>query len=123
VLRIVGVNRHEDPRQEFVLLQNQGTLRARLRGHILLSETAIESGDLERWAYVIPDDEMIPAGLYVLVSTGAGVSHWARTKDGAHVYHAYMDRSASVWSRSEGPVHLSSLQQSFCGRREALLLR
>jgi hypothetical protein len=123
MLRIVGVQRSELAEREFVLLQNQGTLRALLRGHVVVSDGAISRGDLCRAAHVFMDDESIPAGLYVLLTTGRGTPHWSRTKDGAHVFHAYAGRDVPLWPQGEGAIHLLNPCHSFVERGEALLLR
>ena len=88
-----------------------------------MSETAIEEADLSRAAHVFNDDVLIPPGMYVLLFSGAGTARWARTKDGALVYYAFMNRDSSVWDRCTGPVHLLSTQHSFADRAPALLLR
>ncbi len=123
MLRIVGVCRSREQRDEFVLLQNQGGLKVCLRGHALVADSAIASGSLADSAYVFTDDEHIPAGLYVLLSTGAGFAQWARTKDGAHVYRAYVGKSRALWADCSGPIHLLCPQHTFAERGEALLLR
>ena len=122
MLRIVGVQRTEVVEQEFLLLQNHGSLRVSLRGHVVLAERAILRGDLCESAHVFTDDESIPAGLYVLLSTGEGLPHWGKTKDGAHVYHAYAGRSSTLWADCDGPVHVLSPSHSYV-EREPLLLR
>jgi hypothetical protein len=121
MLRIVGVRRSRDVDQEFVLLQNHGALRAILRGHILVAESALMRDDLSL-AYAFQDEEAIPAGLYVMLSSGRGLSRWGRTKDGAHVYHAYMGRSCPLWAQCEGPIHLLGTQHSYLERCEPVLL-
>ena len=123
MIRIVGLQRNESAAQEFVLLQNQGSLRLNLRGHLVLSETAIDDGDLTRSSHIFNDEALIPPGMYVLLFTGSGTPRWARTKDGAMVYYTFMNRDQSVWERSSGPVHLLSTQHSFSERPPALLLR
>lgn len=123
MLRIVGVQRTEIVEQEFLLLQNQGSLRVSLRGHVVMAERAIVRGDLFDAAHVFTEDESIPAGLYVLLSTGSGRPHWGKTKDGAHVYHAYAGRMSPLWFDSEGPIYVLSPCHSYVERGEPLLLR
>lgn len=123
MIRIVGLQRNESVAQEFVLLQNQGALRLNLRGHLVVSETALDEGDLGHAAHVFADDVLIPPGMYVLLFSGKGVSRWARTRDGALVYYAFMNRDAAVWDRSNGPLHLLCTQHTFSERPPALLLR
>ena len=123
MLRIVGVQKSDQVEREFLLLQNHGTLRVCLRGHVVLAERAIAQADLCDAAHVFTEEEHIPAGLYVLLSTGAGLAHWGRTKDGAHVYHAYASRPAPLWSHCDGPIHLLSPCHAYMERPEALSLR
>jgi len=123
VIRIVGLQRNESVGQEFVLLQNQGSLRLNLRGHLVVSEAALDEGDLTQAAHAFNDDVLIPPGMYVLLFTGAGLSRWARTRDGALVYYSFMNRANSVWDCSTGPLHLLCTQHTFCERPPALLLR
>lgn len=123
VIRIVGLQRNESVAQEFVLLQNQGSLRLNLRGHIVVSENAITESDLTQAAHAFSDDVLIPPGMYVLLITGNGQSRWARTKDGALVYYAFMNRDSSVWNRYSCPVHLLCTQHTYSERPPALLLR
>jgi hypothetical protein len=123
VLRIVGIHRSEHPEEEFVLLQNQGALKSTLRGHILISEDAFERGLGSAGSYVFLDDVSIAPGLYVLLTTGRGSPHWARTRDGAHAYRAYMGADRSVWRNLEGALTLLAPQHTFTERGGALLLR
>jgi hypothetical protein len=123
VIRIVGVQRNESPGKEFVLLQNQGSLRVNLKGHIVASEGAIADSDLSFAAHAFSDETLVPPGMYVLLSTGIGEPRWTKTKDGAMLYYAFMNRTSPVWDRTEGPVHILSMQHSYVERGPALLLR
>lgn len=123
MLRIVGVQRSEAAETEFVLLQNQGCLRVVLKGHVIVAERAIVRGDLCDYSHVFSEDESIHPGLYALLSTGFGVPHWGKTKDGSHVYHAYAGREEPVWHACEGTIHLLSPTHSYCERPETLVLR
>lgn len=123
MIRIVGVQRNPVPEQEFLLLQNQGGLRVKLRGHVVMSDCAIEGNSLASHSHVFADDALIPAGMYVLLSTGFGESRWARTKDGQMIYYAYMGRSGPVWDECPGAIHLLAPQHTFVERGPALLLR
>ncbi len=96
-----------------MLLQNQGNLRISLRGHVLLSECALSGRDLTKSSHVFADDEWIPAGMYVLLVTGRGEAKWTKSKDGALIFHAFMDRDFPVWDRCESPLHLLNRQHSF----------
>ena len=123
MIRIVGLQRNESTTQEFVLLQNQGSLRLSLKGHLVVSETAIQDSDLSFAAHAFNDDVQVPPGMYILLSTGRGTPRWTRTKEGALVYYAYMHRDTSVWDRAAGPLHILSPQHTFTERPPALLLR
>ena len=123
MLRIVGLQRSDCPEREFVLLQNQGSLKVRLRGHVLLSERAVGSGDLTSAAHVFQDDVQVPAGLYVLLTTGCGSPHWSRTRDGMYVYQCFMGQDSAFWQNLAGPVHVMGPLHTFAERGEALRLR
>jgi hypothetical protein len=97
-------------------------MRLALRGHMLLSENAIESGAVENNFHVFGEDVLIPAGMYVLLITGLGESKWTKTKDGGLVYYCFMNREEPVWRGSELPIHLLSTQHSFTEKRDAMLL-
>jgi hypothetical protein len=122
VLRIVGVQKNAFAEQEFVLLQNQGSMRISLRGHVVLSECAVNTGDLGITAHAFKDDVNVPPGMYVILFSGSGVPRWAKTKDGAMVYYSYMGREASVWNRGTGPLHVLNKIHTYAERREALLV-
>jgi hypothetical protein len=122
VLRIVGVQKNAFAEQEFVLLQNQGSMRISLRGHVVLSECAVDSGDLGITAHAFKDEVNVPPGMYVILFSGIGTPRWAKTKDGAMVYYSYMRREASVWTRSDGPLHVLNRVHTYQQRREALLV-
>jgi hypothetical protein len=123
LIRIVGVQRSHFPAEEFVLLQNQGSMRICLRGHLILSENGVESGECAGNVHIFSEDALIPAGMYVLLYTGEGVSRWAKTKEGSLVYYTFMNKEESIWHNSEAPLHLLSTQHSFTERRDAMLLR
>ena len=122
MLRIVGVQKNAFAEQEFVLLQNQGSMRISLRGHVVLSECAVDTGDLGITAHAFKDDVNVPPGMYVILFSGSGVPRWAKTKDGAMVYYSYMSREASVWIRGAGPLHVLNKIHTYAERREALLV-
>lgn len=123
VIRIVGVQRHELPEKEFILLQNQGGLRVNLRGHLVASELAIADSDLSFSAHAFSDEALIPPGMYVLLSTGRGSPRWTKTKDGQMLYYAYMNRESSVWEHTPGALHVLNMQHTYTERPPALLLR
>lgn len=123
MLRIVGVQRSENVDQEFVLLQNQGSLRTVLRGHLVMAERALDQAELRDCSHLFVEEESIHPGLFVMLSSGEGVSHWTRSKDGAPVYHAYAGRRSPLWHGCDGPFHVLSPCHSYCERAETLMLR
>lgn len=123
MIRIVGVQRSQSPEREFVLLQNQGSLRISLRGHVIMSESALDNSDLANAAHALTDDVLIPPGTYVLLATGVGQPRWVRTKDGIMVYYAYMNRTESVWNGCVGPLHVLGTQHTYAERANAVYLR
>lgn len=120
MIRIVGIQRNECPDQEFVLFQNQGTLRETLRGHVVLSEEALDRPEMMTYTHVFREEEQVPSGMYVILYTGHGTPRWTRTKDGALVYFAYMGRESSLWCDCIGPLHLLNRQHSFAARQAML---
>ena len=123
VIRIVGLQKSESARQEFVLLQNQGSLRMNLRGHVVVSDAAMEGAQLSEAAHAFSDDVLIPPGVYVLLFSGHGEPRWARTRDGALVYYTFMGRDFAIWDRWSGPLHVLCTQHTYSERPPALLLR
>ena len=114
-MRIVGVQRSERAGGEFVLLQNQGAMRLELRGHAVLACDAPER------LHVFGDRETIPAGTFVMLTTGPGTSRWAVTKDGQRIYHVYMGRERALWAEAPGPISVMAVQHTFSPRREVSL--
>jgi hypothetical protein len=123
LIRIVGIQRNELPEQEFVLLQNQGGLRMNLRGHMVMSQSALEGAELASVAHVFSDDVLIPPGMYVVLSSAVGEPRWTKTKEGQLVYYSYMCRRLSVWDRCAGPVHVLCTQHTYAERSPAMLMR
>ncbi len=123
MIRIVGVQRNASAQQEFVLLQNQGSLRLNLRGHMLMSDCTLDGSDLTQYAHLFRDDVLIAPGNFVILYSGIGEPRWAKTKDQQVVYYAYMSRNSSVWEHSTGPMHVLSPHHTYAERREALMLR
>ncbi len=97
-------------------------MRIALRGHVVLSECAVDKGDLGLTAHAFKDEVNVPPGMYVILYSGQGASRWAKTKDGAMVYYTYMARDAGVWERSAGPLHVLHRVHSYAAKREALLV-
>src|SRR5688572_5634082 len=104
-------------------MQNQGSLRLRLRGHILASDSAIDSSDLSFGAHAFQDDELIPAGMFVLLFSGSGTPRWTKTKENQLVYYTYMNRRTPVWENVPGSVHILATQHTYSEKPPALLLR
>lgn len=115
MIRIVGLQRSENPEREFVLLQNQGAMRLSLRGHAIMGESVVEDS-YGPASYVFSEPELIPAGMYVILVTGQGSPRWGKTKDGQMIYHVYMNRCGSVWRDQEGPLHILNIQHSYTSR-------
>ena len=122
MIRIVGLQRSESATQEFVLLQNQGSLRLSLRGHVVLSDSAIEDSNLSVAAHAFSDDALIPPGMFVLLFSGRGTPRWTRSKDGALVFYAFMNRDVAVWNWCLGPIHVLNTHHTYAERAPALLL-
>lgn len=117
MIRIVGVQRHEDISKEFVLLQNQGSMKIALKGHVIASQSAVDSGDAIDALHIFNDDVDILPGMYVLLRTCSGVGHWNHTHDRYSTYYGYMHRRAPVWSRQVGAVHVMAPQHKWVERR------
>lgn len=120
MLRIVGVQRSENPQHEFVLLQNQGHMRVLLKGHMILSESVYNDPRLEPYLHLFTDDQYISPGLFVLLTTGHGEPHWSKTRDGAHVYRTFMGREVPVWETARCPIHVLAAQHSFVQRGDSV---
>ena len=58
MLRIMAVQRGDDPQREYVLLQNHGPLRLSLRGHLLTDDTGLEDGDRDRTGMPVFTEEI-----------------------------------------------------------------
>ena len=117
MIRIVGIQRAELAENEFVLLQNQGSMRSPLKGHLIMSGAVLAANGQGDALHAFTDDALIPAGMYVILTTGTGVPRWGRTKDGGLLYFAYMGRPAPVWSEY-GPVHILHTHHTFTERRD-----
>ena len=123
MIRIVGVQKNSSIGQEFILLQNQGSMRVNLRGHAIVSEAALAEGSGSAAVHLFSDEASVMPGQFVLLRTCPGSSHWATTSEGQRVYYTHMGRLSPVWSRLEGPVHVLCPQHSFCERsKEAVLV-
>lgn len=122
MIRIVGIQRHVETCKEFVLLQNQGTLRVELKGHALLAQHATDSGELAQLLHVFSDEVDVQPSMYVLLRTCSGVGHWNCTHDRYNTYYSYMQRASGVWARIPGPIQLLSPQHTYIEREKAVAL-
>jgi hypothetical protein len=116
MIRIVGIQRHEDPRQEFVLLQNQGSMKLNLRGYALVAERAMDDPAGLQEIFLLRDDVDLLPGNYALVISGPGRCRWCHKTEGYHVYYAHLDRETSIWERLRGPLHLLAPSHSYVER-------
>ncbi len=122
MIRIVGVQRSECVGQEFVLLQNQGSMRTKLRGHAIVSDCAINEGAESAAWHLFDDDIDIHPGQYVLLRTSVGRSHWSTTSEGQRVYYAHMHRTNPIWNKSRGSLHILSTQHTYAERPAEVIL-
>ena len=116
MIRIVGLQRHPDPKQEFILLQNQGGMRVQLRGHALVADSSMDEPSGLQEVYVIAERVELQPGQYALVRTCGCSGRWCHQSEGYSVYYTGLDRQTSVWSRFKGPVHVLAPQHTFSER-------
>lgn len=121
MLRIVEVQRSEEPQSEYLLLQNQGVLKIGLRGHMIANEDAIGRGGAET-TFAFTDDIQVPAACWVLLITGCGTNGWHRDPDSKPVYCVFWNRDRSVWNYEHGPIHLLNVVHTSMPRSEGLLI-
>jgi len=123
MIRIVGVQRSENIGQEFILLQNQGSMRVYLKGHAVLADAALIDGASSPAVHLFADEVDVLPGQYILLRTCPGSAHWSATNEGQRVYHTYMARLGPVWVRFPVPFHVLAPQHSYSERQaEALLV-
>lgn len=115
MIRIVGVQRSSDVAEEFVLLQNQGSMRVNLRGHALISESSLRNADCASAIFVTDDVDLMP-GQYALIRTCSGNARWSHTPEGYHIFYSYAGKTESLWSCSRDTIHILSTQHSYCER-------
>lgn len=120
MIRIVGVQRSEDVTEEFVLLQNQGSMRVSLRGHALVSEGSIRDGD--ETVVILADEIDLMPGQYALVRSCSGQARWSHTPDGYHIFYTYAGRRQCLWARHWDPIHILAPQHTYCERSVEPLL-
>ena len=117
MIRIVGVNRHEDVVEEFVLLQNQGSMKVNLKGHVVASQCAIDGEGATGAIHIFCEDVYVLPGMYVLLRTCSGVGHWNHTHERYSTFYSHMQRRTCVWLRHPGSVHVMAPQHSWVERR------
>lgn len=123
MIRIVGIQRSDDPSSEFVVLQNQGSMRVNLRGHALLDPETMESPDRAPFAVVVQDDIDIPPGHYAVVRTGLGTSRWCHKTEGYHIYYSFLGKTESIWSQRPGRIVVLAPQHTYSDKAvEALFV-
>ena len=123
MIRIVGVQRSDNIGQEFILLQNQGSMRAHLKGHAVISDAAFTDASTPAGIHIFTDDIDVMPGQYVLLRSCGGSGHWSTTNEGQRVYYTYMGRLGTVWEGLPGPLHILAPQHTFSERPlEALLV-
>jgi hypothetical protein len=112
MLRIVGIQRSENSLEEFVLLQNHSSMRMKLRGHVIMSESYLTHYALDS-IYAFTDEELIHPGAFVLLYSGSGINRWAKTKQGSMVYMCYIGSRESRWNVGPGPMHILCTQHTY----------
>ena len=124
MIRIVGIERNPDPNREFILLQNQGSLRQLLRGCAVVPDCRCDLAPSSAVMHLFADDTHIVPGAFIMLHTGVGEPKWNVTRDGSRVYHAFMNRDNSVWNNLQGPLHVLGIQHTYTERvAPALTLR
>jgi hypothetical protein len=114
MIRIVGVQRGQTASEEFVLVQNQGSLRVNLRGHALLAEDTMTGGN--GFALVLCDEAVIMPGQYAVLRSGIGPSRWNKCADGSSVYYTYLGHNRTLWDGQDN-IHLLAPQHTYSERR------
>ena len=117
MLRIVGLHHGDTPDDEFILLQNQGSIRVKLKGHALISEGKFTRCSESASSYAFPDQEHIPPGHFVLLRSNDGIPRWGVSKDGSRVYFTFAGASETLWPEAEGPVHVLHIQHTYIERK------
>ncbi|MES1228381.1 MAG: hypothetical protein ABUL72_06890 [Armatimonadota bacterium] len=120
MVRIVGVQRSDEVGQEFVLLQNQGSMRVSMKGYALVTEAAF-SGEEAPMCLLTEEVDLHP-GMYMLVRSCIGPARWTKCGEGAPVYYAYLGRTKPLWGASHSPVHLLAPQHTYVERAEAMVV-
>ena len=122
MIRIVGLQRHDDIAKEFVLLQNQGSMKVALKGHVVAAQSVVDGGELLDAIHIFTDDVEVLPGMYVLLRTCPGVGHWNHTHDRYSTYYGYMHRLTPVWLKQSGAVHVMAPQHRYVERKSEAAL-
>lgn len=116
MIRIVAIQRSNEVAEEFILLQNHGSMMVNLKGHALLAESNEGAEATLTAAHVFTDDIDVPAGQYVLLRTCPCQSGWQQA-DSHIVYLSSMMRFEPYWKEGYGTIHLLRPQHAFCDKR------
>ena len=100
-----------------MLLQNQGSMKVNLKGHVVAAQSVVDAGDVSEAIHIFSDDVFVLPGMYVLLRTCSGVGHWNHTHDRYSTFYAYMHRRVPVWSRHIGPLHVMAPQHKWVERK------
>ncbi len=100
-----------------MLLQNQGSMKISLKGHVVAAQSVIDASDSREAIHIFCDDVYILPGMYVLLRTCSGVAHWNHTHDRYSTFYSYMHRRVAVWSRHIGPLHVMAPQHKWVERK------
>ncbi|RYG45450.1 hypothetical protein EON79_12620 [bacterium] len=94
-------------------------MRLGLRGHVVMADAAVGHSANGASFHSFGEDAHIPAGAYVILRSGFGDPRWARTKDGALIYHAFAGREERLWPES-GALHILAPHHTYIERSPAL---
>ena len=117
MLRIVGLHRGTDAADEFVLLQNQGSIRVRLKGHAIMTESKFLAQASSEGSFAFTDEEFVPAGHFVLLRSGTGEPRWGFSKDGSRVFFTFAAAPRPLWPESAGSLHVLHIQHTYVERK------
>ncbi len=113
MLQIVGIETNPASGREMVLLQNQGSLSAKLRGHCLATRLRSSDGSEQPFAFLFDDDVLIPCKQHVLLCSGRGKAKWIHSSDGRPIYVVFTGLDELIWAQSNGVVELLKPAQCF----------
>lgn len=110
MLRITGVNRHANPRKEFIALKNQGSVRVALSGHAIAARNAYDGSPA---VHLLTDDVMIPSRGHVIIFSGCGDPRWMKDEDGVPIYVTFLGSLQSIWEECDACFHVLSISHVF----------